>query len=269
MRGGRSPVPQRYAIGLEYDGSAFFGWQSQSHARNVQDALNNAVSIVANEAISTAVAGRTDTGVHACGQVAHFDTCAERSLRSWLLGINSNLPADVAVQWVREVPAGFHARYSAQSRTYHYVLLIREVRSPLDRHRAWCRRGPLAEEAIVAAAAFLLGEHDFSAFRGAGCQARSPIRRLHAVDVSRRADDLSVTICANGFLYHMVRNIVGALVKVGSGEVPPDWIAELLAGRDRRQGAPTAPAEGLYLAKVNYPPEFGLPEPRVRPGWPA
>lgn len=256
-------------MGVAYDGSGFFGWQSQSHARNVQDTLNEAISLVADEAITTAVAGRTDAGVHACGQVVHFDSHATRQLRSWLLGINSNLPPDVAVQWVREVPEGFHARYSAHSRTYRYVLLVREVRSPLDRHHAWCRRGELDCDAMSAAAAHLLGEHDFSAFRGAGCQARSPVRCLHALQVSRWNDDLHVTVRANGFLYHMVRNIVGALVRVGAGEEPPEWTAALLASRDRRLGAPTAPAEGLYLAEVGYPPGFGLPAAAIRPGWPA
>lgn len=269
MRQGGAGNSRRYALGVEYDGSAFFGWQSQRHARNVQDVLNEAISRVADETVFTAVAGRTDAGVHACGQVVHFDANAERSLRSWLLGINSNLPADVAVQWVREVAPGFHARYSAHARTYRYALFIREVRSPLDRHRAWCRRGELALEAMSAAAAHLLGEHDFSAFRGAGCQARSPVRHVHALTVSRTDDDFHVTVCANGFLYHMVRNIVGALVWVGAGVESPDWMASVLAGRDRRLGAPTAPPGGLYLAEVHYPREFDLPGSGPRSGWPA
>lgn len=256
-------------MGVQYDGSGFFGWQSQRHARNVQDVLNHAISRVADEPILTAVAGRTDAGVHACGQVVHFDSGAVRSLRSWLLGINSNLPEDVAVQWVREVPAEFHARYSAHSRTYRYVLLIREVRAPLERHRAWCRRGALDRDAMAAAATHLLGEHDFSAFRGAGCQARSPVRCLHSLEVTRWHDSLQVVARANGFLYHMVRNIVGALVRVGAGDEPPDWTAFLLASRDRRLGAPTAPPEGLYLAEVGYPPEFGLPPAVVPWGSPA
>jgi len=258
---------QRLAAGLEYDGAAFFGWQTQSHARSVQSVLNAAIGIVANEPVTTAAAGRTDAGVHACGQVIHFETAAHRSLRSWLLGVNSNLPPDAALQWVREVPADFHARYSATARTYRYVILNREVRSALDRDRAWCLRGTLDEARMAAAAACLLGEHDFSAFRGAGCQARSPVRRLERLEVSRMADHLRFEVRANGFLYHMVRNIVGALVRVGSGDAEPAWLGALLAGRDRRLGAPTAPPQGLYLAEVHYPVELELPSPTAQPVW--
>ena len=252
-------VAQRFAAGLEYDGSAFFGWQTQSHARSVQQVLNAAIGTVANEPITTAAAGRTDSGVHACGQVVHFDTDAERPLRSWLLGINSNLPRDVSVQWVRAVPYGFHARYTALARTYRYVILHREVRSALERYRAWCCRGSLAPERMAAAGTCLIGEHDFSAFRGAGCQARSPVRRIERLVVTREGDYVHVEVRANGFLYHMVRNVVGALVRIGMGDAEPGWMADLLAGRDRRLGAPTAPPEGLYLAEVHYPEELALP----------
>lgn len=250
---------QRFAAGLEYDGSGFFGWQTQSHARSVQQVLNAAIGTVANEPISTAAAGRTDSGVHACGQVVHFDSIARRPLRSWLLGINSNLPADVAVQWIRAVPPDFHARYSALARTYRYVILHREVRSPLERSRAWCCRGSLAPERMAVAGASLIGEHDFSAFRGAGCQARSPVRRIERLVVLTAGDYVHVEVRASGFLYHMVRNVVGALVRIGMGDAEPGWMAELLAGRDRRLGAPTAPPEGLYLADVHYPDELALP----------
>jgi tRNA pseudouridine38-40 synthase len=260
---------QRFAAGLEYDGSAFFGWQTQHHARSVQGVLNAAIAVVANQPISTAAAGRTDTGVHACGQIVHFDTDAQRSLRSWLLGINSNLPADVAVQWVRAVPLGFHARYSALARTYRYVILHREVRSPLERHRAWCYRGALGVDRMAAAGACLLGEHDFSAFRGAGCQSRSPVRRLESMVVTRAGEYVHVEVRANGFLYHMVRNIVGALVRIGAGDADPPWMAELLASRDRRLGAPTGPPEGLYLAEVHYPAELALPRATAQAVWRA
>lgn len=254
---------QRFAAGLEYDGSAFFGWQTQSHARSVQHVLNAAIGIVANEPVTTAAAGRTDAGVHACGQVIHFESSARRSLRSWLLGVNSNLPPDVALQWIREVPADFHARYSAMARTYRYLIVNREVRSPIDRDRAWCLRGQLETGAMANAAENLLGEHDFSAFRGAGCQARSPVRRLERLVVRRTTDCVHVEVRANGFLYHMVRNIVGALVRVGSGEAEPQWLADLLAGKDRRLGAPTAPPQGLYLAAVHYPADLELPAPAL------
>jgi len=258
---------QRFAAGLEYDGSSFSGWQIQRHVRSAQHVLNAAISIVADESISTMAAGRTDAGVHACGQVIHFDTAASRSLRSWLLGINSNLPDDIAVQWVRSVPGDFHARHSAIARTYRYVILNRDVRSALDRQRAWYVRKALAAECMAAAASDLLGEHDFSAFRGAGCQSRSPVRRLEQLSVTRSGDYLQIEVRANGFLYHMVRNIVGALVRIGVGEADPEWLAALLASRDRRLGAPTAPPEGLYLAEVHYPAALGLPSARPQPAW--
>lgn len=258
---------QRFAAGIEYDGSAFFGWQIQRHARSAQQVLNAAIERVADEPISTAAAGRTDTGVHACGQVVHFDSAAARTLRSWLLGINSNLPDDIAVQWVRTVPGDFHARYSAVARTYRYVILDREVRSALDRQRAWCHRGPLSTERMAAATGRLTGEHDFSAFRGAGCQARSPVRQLQRLAVTRSGDYLQIEARANGFLYHMVRNIVGALVRIGMGDADEQWLDKLLASRDRRLGAPTAPPEGLYLAEVHYPAALALPAARPQPVW--
>jgi tRNA pseudouridine38-40 synthase len=258
---------QRIAAGLEYDGRAFHGWQTQSHARSIQAELNQAIGVVADHPVRTAAAGRTDAGVHATGQVVHFDTDANRSIRSWLLGINSNLPADISVHWVREVPGDFHARYSAVARTYRYLVRNHPVRSALNHARAFSVREPLHAEAMSEAAKSLLGEHDFSAFRGAGCQARSPVRRVLALDVQRVGDCLQIEVRANGFLYHMVRNIVGALVHVGSGKASPGWIHELLESRDRRHGAPTAPADGLYLAGVHYPAHHGFPLPAAPPGW--
>lgn len=258
---------QRLAAGLEYDGTAFFGWQHQSHARSIQTELDAAIARVADHPVAVVAAGRTDAGVHACGQIVHFDTGARRSLRSWLLGINSNLADDLAVQWVCPVPPDFHARYSAIGRTYRYVILNRPVRSALERHRAWCLRPPLDAGRMAAAAAVLMGEHDFSAFRGAGCQAKSPRRRIDHLDVMRRDDYVIVEVSANGFLYHMVRNLVGSLAVIGSGEKAPDWLAAVLAGRDRRAAAATAPPSGLYLAQVHYPAEFGLPEARSLPLW--
>jgi len=255
------------AAGLEYDGSGFFGWQRQSHARSIQTELDAAISSVADHPVGAVAAGRTDTGVHACGQVVHFDTHADRSLRSWLLGINSNLAEDLAVQWVHPVAPDFHARYAAVGRTYRYVILNRPVRSALERHRAWCLRLPLDAGRMADAASVLLGEHDFSAFRGAGCQARSPRRRIDRLDVVRRDDHVLVTVRANGFLYHMVRNLVGSLAVVGTGERTPAWLAGVLAGRDRRQGAATAPPSGLYLAEVHYPAHLALPRPAPMALW--
>lgn len=262
-------VAQRFAAGIEYDGSGFFGWQAQSHARSIQSTLNAAISTVANEILTTAAAGRTDTGVHACGQVVHFDSVARRSEYAWLRGVNSNLPADIAVQWVRAVPADFHARYSALARTYRYVILNRPVRSALDRHRAWQLRTPVDAALMQCAASHLIGEHDFSSFRAAGCQAKSPHRRIEALEVVRHGDYVVIEVRANGFLYHMVRNIVGSLVRVGRGEVQSGWLSELLALKDRRVAAPTAPSAGLFLAAVHYPEILAFPLPSSRPVWSA
>lgn len=249
----------RLALGLEYDGSAYNGWQVQSHAPSIQGALNRALSAVADAPVSTLAAGRTDAGVHALGQVVHFDTPVARAPRAWLLGANSNLPDDITVLWVRDVPAGFHARHSALSRSYRFLVLNRPARPALERLRSWWMRLPLDAAAMQEAARYLLGEHDFSAFRAAGCQASSPVRRLLALDVHRRGELVVIDCRANGFLYHMVRNIAGSLVRVGLGEARPAWVGELLAGRDRKVAAPTAPAQGLYLAGVEYPPALGLP----------
>ncbi len=258
---------ERFAAGLEYDGSGFSGWQNQTAVRTIQGALNEAIAAVADHPVGIAGAGRTDAGVHALGQVIHFDTSAIRSLRSWWLGINSNLPDDVVLHWVRPVPADFHARYSATARTYCYVILNRPVRAALDRNRVWSLREPLAAERMAEAGQALLGEHDFSAFRGAGCQAKSPVRRLDHLRVRRVRDVVQVEIRATGFLYHMVRNIVGGLVRVGTGQAEPGWLLEVLKGRDRSRGAPTAPAQGLYLAEVHYPPALAFPKPPLPAVW--
>ena len=249
----------RLALGLEYDGSAYNGWQLQSHAPSIQGTLNQALSAVANAPVSTLAAGRTDAGVHALGQVVHFDTPVARENHGWLLGANSHLPDDIAVLWVREVPAGFHARHSALSRSYSFLVLNRPVRPALERLRAWWVRLPLDAAAMQEAARHLVGEHDFSAFRAAGCQASTPVRRLLSLEVRRQGELVVIHCRASGFLYHMVRNIAGSLVRVGLGEAGPGWLGELLVGRNRKAAAPTAPAQGLYLAGVEYPAELGLP----------
>jgi tRNA pseudouridine38-40 synthase len=251
----------RFAVGLEYDGTGYAGWQVQSHAPSVQSSLNSAIAVVADHPVSTLGAGRTDAGVHATWQVVHFDSEALRSPRSWLLGINSNLPGDIAARWVAPVPGHFHARHSAVGRTYCYLIQQAPVRPALLRHRAFWLRGALDAGAMRAAATVLVGEHDFSAFRGAGCQARSPVRRLERLEVVAVHGGLCVVARATGFLHHMVRNLVGTLVAVGTGERRADSIAALLAARDRRLAAPTAPAAGLYLTGVDYPADYGLPEP--------
>jgi len=256
----------RIAVALEYDGTQFSGWQTQQPGvSSVQRTAEAAFSRIADEPVSLICAGRTDAGVHALGQIAHFDTRAIRGERSWILGANSNLPDTISVRWARAVPGHFHARYSAEARTYRYFVLNRLGRSALAAHRAALVYRPLAVEPMRAAAALLLGEHDFSAFRAAGCQARSPIRRLYALEVERSGDRVIIEATANAFLQHMVRNLVGLLLDIGVGKAPAAWAAEVLASRDRTRSSPTAPAEGLYLWKVAYPKAFGLPEEAAGP----
>ena len=256
-----TPITQRVAVGLEYDGTEFVGWQVQRNGRNVQGALETAVSAVADERINVTGAGRTDAGVHARCQVAHFDTRAQRTSRQWLLGINSNLPEDVAVHWVRPLDADFHARRSATARRYRYRILERKTRSALLRHRCWWRRGELDCAAMTAAASSLLGERDFSSFRAAGCQSSTPMRRLTTVGLYRAGGLLHLEFEANAFLQHMVRNLVGVLVEVGQGTAPPGWAAEVLSARDRTRGGVTAPPQGLTLVGVRYPSRYGVPPP--------
>lgn len=214
---------------------------------------------MAGETVTIHGAGRTDTGVHASGQVAHFDTAAKRSDRGWVLGINSNLPDDVAVQWVQPVAAEFHARFSATERHYRYVILNRLVRSALLRERAWWVHQPLDAAKMQAAGDRLLGEHDFSAFRSAGCQAASPKRDLRVLEVSRESDFVVIAVRADAFLQRMVRNITGTLVHIGLGEKPVDWVSAVLESRDRTRGGIAAPAHGLTLERVVYPPKWGIP----------
>ena len=226
----------------------------------MQQRLEEALQIVANEDIEAVCAGRTDTGVHASGQVVHFDTSAERSERGWLLGANSNLPDDISVTWVRPVPDDFHARFSATARSYRYRILNRLQRSALYRHRAWWVYEPLDADAMHAAAQLLVGKHDFSAFRAAGCQASQPVRDITSISVTRSGDWLTLDVTANAFLQHMVRNITGTLADIGIGERDESWLAEVLASRDRTVGGAAAPPHGLTLITVRYPAQFDLPE---------
>ena len=248
----------RIALTLEYDGSGFCGWQSQAGGGAVQDALESALSLVADAPIRVACAGRTDAGVHAIGQVVHFDTAALRPDTAWVRGVNSHLPASVAVRWAQSVPDDFHARFSATGRRYRYVLLNRGERPGLMAKRVGWFHRPLDVDAMRAAAGLLLGEHDFSAFRAIECQAKSPVKTLRRADVTRHGDLLVFDFEASAFLHHMVRNIVGALVYVGKGAHPPEWVGELLAGRDRARAAPTFEACGLYFAGVDYDPVWQL-----------
>lgn len=261
----------RIALGIEYDGSAYNGWQRVESGTGIQQRVEEALSSVADESIEIVCAGRTDSGVHAAAQVVHFDSTAERSERSWLLGANSNLPDDINLTWVRFVDEAFHARYSALSRTYRYLILNRLTRSALHRRRAWWIHQPLDAEAMQHGVDRLLGEHDFSAFRAAGCQARTPIREVMAAKVARDGDWVALTITANAFLQHMVRNVVGLLVAIGKGERPPRWAQSVLETRDRRRAGVAAPAHGLMLVAVQYPAAYGLPAgaaPGYRDGGP-
>jgi tRNA pseudouridine38-40 synthase len=249
----------RIVLGIEYDGSAFAGWQWQKGRRSVQACVEEAVGKVADGPVAVVCAGRTDAGVHAYAQAAHFDTLAERPLRAWWMGVNRHLPDDVRVLWAQTGPEGFHARASALARHYRYIMLNRPTRSALERGRVtWVYR-PLDEQAMHRAAQALVGEHDFSAFRAQGCQSHSPCRRVYLIDVFREGDRVMVDIVANAFVHHMVRNIAGALMAVGEGREQPEWIGEVLAGRDRNRAGVTASPDGLYLAGICYPEHFGLP----------
>jgi tRNA pseudouridine38-40 synthase len=256
----------RLALGVEYDGTSFAGWEAQPGQRTVQGVLEAALARVADHPVRVVCAGRTDAGVHAWGQVVHFDTRARRDERAWLLGGNANLPPDLGLTWARPVPDDFDARRSARRRRYRYLIYNHSLRPALLRSRvAWeCRR--LDVEGMQAGADHLLGEHDFSAFRAAACQAKSPVRRVDRLEVARRGRLVAVEVAANAFLHHMVRNIVGALTAVGLGRRPPGWTRDVLEGRDRRLGGVTAPAQGLYLVSVEYPERFGL-APVPPPAW--
>ena len=226
----------------------------------MQDVVEVALAAIAGHPVSAMAAGRTDRGVHAKAQVAHFDTHAHRPETAWVRGVNAFLPESIAVLWSRWVDVEFHARFSALSRTYRYRLLNRPVRSALEaRHVGW-HHAPLDADAMRRAARALIGEHDFSAFRAAECQAKTPVRTVHSIDIDRSGDEIHFVIRANAFLHHMVRNIVGSLVYVGNGRRPAEWIGELLALRDRTQAAPTFAPEGLYLERIEYDPKWQLPK---------
>ncbi len=258
----------RLACGLEYDGAAFNGWQRQRHAPSVQDAVEEAFSAVADHPVRTVVAGRTDTGVHATGQVIHFDTVADRSLRDWQRGAGAHLPPAVSVSWVREVADDFHARHCATRRHYRYIILQRDA-AAAGLLAGKVTRVPRALDAgrMHAAAQALLGEHDFTSFRAAECQARHPRRTLYRLDVADRDAFVHIDVEANGFLHHMVRILAGALIDIGHGERAAEWLAELLRLRDRTAGGITAPPDGLYLMRVDYPPECGIPPPLWAPDY--
>ena len=257
------PFPKgmsRIAMGIEYNGSQFHGFQYQpSGVATVQQCLNSALSTVANETITTICAGRTDAGVHATNQVVHFDTLAQRSENAWLRGTNSQLSSGISIRWVKSVTPQFHSRFSAVSRCYRYIIYCHPTRSALLHQQVAWQRRPLDIVSMRAASHCLIGEHDFSAFRAAQCQSKTPFRYIRSIEIQRRQDFIMIEITANAFLYHMVRNIVGVLVDIGVGDAPVDWCRQVLASRDRRKAGITATAAGLYLVAVEYPGEFNLP----------
>ena len=250
----------RIALGIEYNGSRFHGFQYQpSGVATVQQSLNSALSFIANESIVTVCAGRTDAGVHATNQVIHFDTLAERPCSAWLRGTNSRLPKDISIRWMRPVTPYFHSRFSATSRCYRYIIYCNSNPSALlCQQVAWERR-PLNIRLMRAACIYLIGEHDFSAFRAAHCQSKKPFRCIQSIVIEQRDDFIIIEIKANAFLYHMVRNIVGVLTAIGAGDAPVDWCRQVLDSRDRRQAGVTAVASGLYFVAVHYPSKFNLP----------
>ncbi len=250
----------RIALGVEYDGATFNGWQSQPDVPNVQDALQRALSEIAGASVSVTAAGRTDTGVHALEQVVHFDTDATRPLSAWVRGTNSVLPASVAVLWAHPVPEEFHARFSAQARSYRYLLINRPVRSAVQSGKAGWFHAPLDVDRMRAAAQYLLGRHDFSAFRAAECQAKTPVKSLTQLTLEKHGDTLIFNLTADAFLHHMVRNIVGCLVYVGKGRHAPEWLRDVLESRDRKLAAPTFAPDGLYLRRITYDAKWALPQ---------
>ena len=268
MSAGDKAPARRLALGVEYDGTGFHGWQTQERVRTVQETLERALSKVADHPVRLHCAGRTDAGVHALEQVVHFDTSAQRTERAWVLGANVNLPRDCAVRWAQPVSSAFHARFGACARHYLYRILTRRTRSALERDRALWVHQSLDLDRMGQAAAALVGEHDFTSFRAVGCQAKSPVRQIHYLDLREVSGVIELAVGANGFLQHMVRNIVGVLIAVGSGDAPAHWTSELLNVKDRTRGGVTAAPQGLFFVQADYPTEFALPQtvPSVRGG---
>ncbi len=250
----------RYALGVEYDGSAYCGWQRQPDRLSIQEVLESALSGIACESVEAIAAGRTDRGVHACSQVIHFDTLAQRPLSAWVRGVNALLPTSIAVLWAHRVPEEFHARFSAHSRSYQYLLLNHPVRTALMAGKMGWYHHQLDLDQMRQGAQFLLGRQDFSAFRAAECQAKTPLKTLFQVEVTQDGSVFKFSFTADAFLQHMVRNMVGALVSIGAGREKPSWIQELLKSRNRTFAAPTFSPDGLYLTGVGYEAHWQLPQ---------
>ena len=249
----------KYVACIEYDGTPYYGWQRLSHGPSVQAEVERALSKVANHSIDLTCAGRTDSGVHGIGQVVHFESDADRNIKAWKMGCNRNLPDDISMRWIQPIDDDFHARFSATSRRYRYIILNQITRPAIIYNKVCWFKDSLNADLMHQAAQTLLGENDFSSFRAAGCQAKHAMRELQSIAVTRDGQYVYVDIVANAFLHHMVRNIVGSLFEVGKETKPVNWIAELLAIKDRNQAGITAPACGLYFVSVDYPQEFDLP----------
>ncbi|WP_206484494.1 tRNA pseudouridine(38-40) synthase TruA [Thalassotalea sp. G2M2-11] len=255
----------RYALGVEYDGSRYYGWQRQKNVVSVQQTLEQALSKIADEPIEVVCAGRTDTGVNATNQIVHFDTEKIRKDVAWTLGVNTNLPKDIAVSWVKQVPEEFHARFSATARNYRYIIYNNPLRSAILSHGLSFCHYELDENLMHQAAQYLVGQHDFTSFRTVHCQSHSPVRTLLHCDVTRQGNYLIIDVKGNAFLHHMVRNIAGSLMKVGQQLQPVSWIKEVLAAKNRCLAGITAPAAGLYFVDVDYPEEFKIPKRQLGP----
>lgn len=255
----------KLALGIEYDGSRYYGWQRQNEVRSVQEKLEKALSKVADHPVVVFCAGRTDAGVHGTGQVVHFETTSPRADAAWTLGVNANLPDDIAVRWVKAVPDEFHARFSATARRYRYVIYNHRLRPAILGNGITHYYHPLDAEKMQRAGQALIGENDFTSFRAVQCQSRTPWRNVMHLNVTRQGPYVVVDIKANAFVHHMVRNIVGSLMEIGTGNQPEEWMATLLAAKDRKLAAATAKAEGLYLVAVDYPSHFALPQPALGP----
>ncbi|WPK51951.1 tRNA pseudouridine(38-40) synthase TruA [Vibrio fluvialis] len=255
----------RIALGIEYDGTQYYGWQRQREVKSVQEELEKALTVIANHPVEVQCAGRTDAGVHGTGQVVHFDTTATRKTVAWTMGANANLPKNIAVRWAKEVPDDFHARFSATARRYRYVIYNHMFRPGIMSSGVSHYHGELDVERMHRAGQFLLGENDFTSFRAVHCQSRSPWRNIMHLNVTRHERYIVIDIKANAFVHHMVRNITGSLIAVGRGEQEPEWIQWLLEAKDRRLAGATAKAEGLYLVDVDYPEVFDLPKAPLGP----
>ncbi len=255
----------RIALGIEYNGQSFFGWQIQEGVRTVQGCLEAALSKVANHPVQVFCAGRTDRGVHGMGQVVHFESDAERSMHSWVMGANVNSPEEVSVLWAQPVDETFHARFSATRRRYRYIIMNRKVRPSFLAGRVSWERRDLDEKKMAEAGQLLIGEHNFNSYRAVACQAKNPVRTIHSLEIHRSGPFITLDVEANAFLHHMIRNIAGVLMAIGSGERPIKWAEELLHVCDRTQGGVTAPPHGLYFVNVTYPVQYEIPTTEVMP----